>query len=121
MGTHCMTKGHDGEPIVANVYRHSDGYESQHGVDLKRIITKALEDGTSDMGCLAASVVAGLKQGPRGIYLYPTDQLEMGVSYTYEITGQIGEGEGIRIRVTSAVHGVLYDGPISTYHPGGKR
>lgn len=97
MGTRAITviKDSAGEK-VAEIYRQYDGYmEDGHGDDLVGILENTKHNGAN---CLAASVVAGLKDGVGNIYLLPPTDLEdvqqyaneYGVEFVYEI--YVGDG-----------------------------
>ena len=73
------------------VYRSGDGAPHDHGMDLRRICPTRLVDGLSGsddgaangMKCLAASVIAGLKHGIGGVYVYPPQTWNVTESYVY--------------------------------------
>jgi len=119
MGTRCLTIILDGSDILYNIYRQFDGYPEGHGVE----IAKFLKDyrlvnglGMKDvkvfngMGCLAAAVVAELKDGPGGIYLYPPRARDVGEEFIYEIFIVNGT-------VTMKVRDMWYDKLIFTGKP----
>lgn len=93
MGTRSLTKIYDSGAVIACIYRQFDGYPSGHGTDLARIIAKGpLVNGIGSdrpcfngMGCFAAQVLADLKEGPGGIYLYPANAKGCGEEYLYKI------------------------------------
>lgn len=77
MGTRSLTAFVDdtGKEIV-RLYRQFDGYPTGHGADLVKLCDVAIVNGigankrvANGMGCLAAQVIAGLKDGPGGIYI----------------------------------------------------
>lgn len=94
MGTRSLTFVYDGRAKVMCLYRQFDGYPSGHGSDL----AKFLESGTlvngystkgapqfNGMGCLAAQLVAKLKDGVGNFYLYPTSTKDAGQEYEYHV------------------------------------
>lgn len=106
MGTRSLTfvYDEDGRKII-NMYRQYDGYPSGHGKDLAEFlepITMVNGIGATDnkiangSGCLAAQLVAHFKDGPGGIYLAPTTEVDCGQDYEYHIATH-GEGVGLTI------------------------
>lgn len=102
MGTRSVTIFYTegGEPLC-RFYRQMDGYPEGHGLELAELCDVMVVNGYSPgakerqangMGCLAAQVIDGLKDGIGGIYMEPTAE-EIGdwVEYVYEVRG--GEGE----------------------------
>lgn len=92
MGTRSITKVRDEDGnTVCVMYRHMDGYVSEHGHELARFlidggpVLNGLQRKTqfNGAGCLAAQMVAHFKNGPGGIYLYPHDAADE--EYTYVI------------------------------------
>jgi hypothetical protein len=77
MGTRSLTIVMDGNDELVRIYRQMDGYPEDHGVDLARLCDLQIVNGlgvdpkkvANGMGCLAAQIIAGLKDGPGGIYL----------------------------------------------------
>jgi hypothetical protein len=87
------------------MYRHSDGYVKGHGHDLAKLlqgltIVNGLNDSqgkvANGMPCLAATIVASLKTGPGGIYLYRNNP-EDTESYMYHIRGTVGSAPEITV------------------------
>lgn len=106
MGTRSLTRIMDGDSELLCIYRHCDGYPSGHGEALvnalaNRKIVNGIGDYTeavfNGMRCLAASVIAALKDGPGGIYVYPVGSKGHGEEYTYIVRGKIGEEPTIEI------------------------
>lgn len=77
MGTRATTIVMEDNEELVRIYCHSDGYPEGHGLDLAKLCDLKLVNGIGDykskiangMGCLAAQIIAGLKDGPGGIYL----------------------------------------------------
>lgn len=76
MGTRSMTIVMDGSDELVRIYRQMDGYPEGHGLDLARLCDLKMVNGISGdkkvangMGCLAAQIIAGLKDGPGRIYI----------------------------------------------------
>lgn len=137
MGTRALIRiyDHEDKPIAA-IYRHSDGYPTGLGRDLRehaalRITRGRQERGTANgMECFAAQVVAALKDGPGGIYLQRPDVRADGCSYVYHLyqtpLGVPGdEPARVRIVVEDCVQRaddhedvkVLYDGLLADMDP----
>lgn len=98
MGTRSVTIIVDKNQEVCRIYRQMDGYPSGHGADLAKLCDLKIVNGigsdpkiANGMGCLAAQIVAGLKDGPGGIYLEPTGgEVSDWVEYVYTIRGKEG-------------------------------
>ena len=95
MGTRSITHIYDTsrpeEPLLT-FYRQHDGDLEGHGRDLAKILAggKVVNgyslDGSKEFngpGCLAAQVIAGLKDGVGGVYIEPPGSHDMGEEYTY--------------------------------------
>ena len=98
MGTRSLTyikSEYDTDDNIICMYRQYDGYPIGHGLDLAyflngfRVINgigiNTPKHRANGMGCLAAQLVAELKEGIGNIYLYPTDSKDCGEEYIYEI------------------------------------
>ena len=102
-------KNSDGK-FIANVYNHYDGYPSGLGVKLLELTDGVIVNGlttTSEkqprifngFGCLVASVIEGLKDGPGGVYLYSESEYGgVGEEYLYEV---VESENGCQVLVTS--------------------
>tara|TARA_R100001443_G_scaffold115660_2_gene133942 strand:+ start:119 stop:574 length:456 start_codon:yes stop_codon:yes gene_type:complete len=98
MGTRSLTyikdEFHTDENVIC-MYRQYDGYPSGHGLDLAAFLNNfRVVNGLSidmpkkvanGMSCLAAQLVAELKDGPGNIYLYPPNSKDCGEEFIYEI------------------------------------
>ena len=96
MSTRASIKFKDSDGrFIANVYHHYDGYPSGLGVKLLELTEGKIVNGLSinptervfnGFGCLAASVIEGLKDGPGNVYLYSEGEYgEVGEEYLYEV------------------------------------
>lgn len=110
MGTRSLTRVMDGKEELLCLYRQMDGYPSGHGKDLIEILKgSTIVNGIGDhskpvhngMGCLAATLVGKLKDGPGSIYIYPVGSKDCGEEYTYIIRGELGSEPTIEIEGTS--------------------
>lgn len=99
MGTRSLTIVMDGNQELCRIYRQYDGYPVGHGLDLARLCDVEIVNGitpgrtniANGMGCLAAQIIHGLKEGPGGIYLEPTGgELNDWCEYIYIVRGQEG-------------------------------
>lgn len=109
MSTRSLTVFKDGEnQDIAVMYRQCDGYPEGHGKELadflknKKIVNGINSNDDENMifngaGCLAAQVVSHFKDGVGGIYLYPPTTKDCGQSYTYFVSGKIGEEPSIEV------------------------
>lgn len=98
MGTRSLTFVYENENKTGKLmclYRQMDGYPSGHGKDLAdflvgRVVVNGYNSNTpqkasNGMGCLAASLVAELKDDIGGFYLFPTNTRKAGQDYEYHI------------------------------------
>lgn len=100
MDTRALTiiKDEEGNDIC-RIYRQSDGYPEGHGIELARLCNVEIVNGieqektgiANGMDDLAAKIVCELKKDSPlgGIYLISKDSFS--VSYTYIVTGKVGE------------------------------
>jgi hypothetical protein len=159
MGTRSLTvfEEEDGTRIAC-VYRQMDGYPNGQGKDLKDVVGKRClcngygmgTDGalfSNGMGCLAATVIAGLKCGIGDFYMMAVpdgkgdenfiekDEIgEIGCAgseYIYVLsprevtTRKVGKiqrddlrGVNLRVYATSKYgRGTIYNGPIDKFNP----
>jgi hypothetical protein len=102
MGTRSTTIIMSGEHELCRIYRQFDGYPDGHGVDLAKLCDVEIINGmrgdekmgthANGMGCLAAQVVAGLKDKIGGIYLEPTGgDVNDWCEYIYIVRGAVGQ------------------------------
>ena len=83
MGTRSLTFTYDEhENTLMCMYRQFDGYPEGHGAELADIINDTENNG---MECLSASIIAKLKKGVGGIYLFPTDTDDAWQEYEYHV------------------------------------
>ena len=93
MGTRSLTRFIEDGKVIAALYGQSDGYVSGHGRDLANILRDGRMvngyrlDGKefNGVGCLAAQVVSGLKDGVGQYYLCRVDALDEEYSYDLEV------------------------------------
>ena len=97
------------EKTIVDIYHHWDGYPEGLGVTLGWYLSgKKIVNGISSamnedlvhngMGCLAASLVAHLKDGPGNVYIEPRESHGW-IDYYYYICGD--EGKSIYISIFS--------------------
>tara|TARA_R100000781_G_C4018917_1_gene106386 strand:+ start:170 stop:583 length:414 start_codon:yes stop_codon:yes gene_type:complete len=81
---------------MVSIYNHYDGYPEGLGVKLANYLegTKIVnglgknnEDVFNGLGCLAASLIAELKDGPGNLYIEDPDRKSDGIEYEYYIWG----------------------------------
>ena len=83
--------------VIVSIYNHWDGYPEGLGVQLAeyfdgKVVTNGLGSKDNEdlifngMGCLAASLVAELKDGPGNVYIEPRDSHGW-IDYYYVIWG----------------------------------
>ena len=94
---------------IAVLYRHSDGYPTAHGLDLKRFlscftITNGIGVQTmferkrkfaNGMYCLAAQIISHFKQGIGTFYLYPSGTRNLDEEYRFTV---YRDQEGIKMK-----------------------
>lgn len=96
MSTRALTIVYDEQDrSIATIYCHSDGYPEGHGLDLAKIlkdrtVVNGIEipeqkNASNGMGCLAATIVAELKDGIGGIYLRSDPEMDYGQEFEYHI------------------------------------
>ena len=96
MGTraliHVKKDDKDSDTLVT-IYRQYDGYPTGLGDDIKSILGgKKVVNGYQDaskevngMGCAAAMLIAGLKDGCGNVYIKPVDTEDVWEEYTYTL------------------------------------
>ena len=93
--------------VIVSIYSHWDGYPEGLGVTLasyldgKRVVNGIGSKDNEDlifngMGCLAASLVAELKDGPGNVYIEPRESHGW-IDYQYYIWGNTDKGIWISI------------------------
>ena len=122
MGTRSLThiKDQEGRKTLMTIYRQMDGYPSGMGDDLKKILEPLeLVNGyngdrpqANGMGCAAAQIVAGLKDGVGGIYIYPTNSKDCWEDYVYTVRPA---GETFRLTVAYSDGTKIFDGLIADF------
>ena len=84
------------DKYMVSIYNHYDGYPEGLGVTLANYLedTKIVnglggnnEDVFNGLGCLAASLIAELKDGPGNLYIEDPDRKSSGIEYEYYIWG----------------------------------
>ena len=83
--------------VIVSIYNHYDGYPEGLGVTLAsyldgKVITNGLGsrddyDYFNGLGCLAASLVAELKDGPGNVYIEDKDRPHGWLDYKYYVWG----------------------------------
>lgn len=78
--------------LLCTLYRQFDGYPTSHGQELFDIINPLkMVNGYNDklqangMGCLAAQIIAGIKDGVGNVYVYPAGSKDCGEEYIYNL------------------------------------
>lgn len=113
MGTRSLTIILDGNQELVRFYRQYDGYPEGHGVDLAKLCDVKITNGiamnkrgkpdkksANGMGCLAAQIIAGLKDGPGNIYIEPFAEGKVSdwVEFVYVVRGSEGNPVTIECR-----------------------
>jgi hypothetical protein len=117
MGTRSLTIVLDDNQELCRIYRQYDGYPSGHGLDLAKLCNVTLVNGynhdqkagkfANGIGCLAAQIIAGLKDGIGNVYLETTGgEISDAVEYVYTVRGDAGGEVTIECR-TNAGNGAI--------------
>ena len=124
MGTRALVRIFDEGSEIVCIYRHMDGSPAFLGCDLKRVTPTRVVNGYSypenkvgmanGMGCLAATMVKGLKERIGDVYLYAPGSKDVCEDYVYEIWAI---GTDVFIRTTEVTSGASSVSPVSTYNP----
>ena len=96
------------EKVIVSIYNHWDGYPEGLGVQLaeyfdgKRVTNGLGSKDNEDlifngMGCLAASLVEHLKDGPGNVYIEDPERPHGWIAYDYYVWGDDGKGIWISI------------------------
>ena len=87
MGTRSLTFIYEEKntlnPLLT-IYRQYDGYPTGHGRELANILCENVIN-ANGMGCLAATIVARLKESPYNIYIVPSHTEEAGQDFEYHV------------------------------------
>ena len=83
------------EKACVNMYRHYDGYPKGHGIELAEFlrdfrVVNGLGSDLPDkiangMGCLAAQLIAYMKDGPGNVYVESPDSKRSDLEYAYYV------------------------------------
>lgn len=121
MGTRAVIKVYEdpkpvnnNEPheVLVTIYKHWDGYPSGLGKDIYKILTTKQ---IADMGCLAATVIAGLKTGEGDVRVIPLDGYGDDIEYIYHLCPTF-DHRGYRMIVTRYYGTVLFDNDINKFN-----
>ena len=132
MGTRSLTVIKGLHVNLCVIYSQYDGYPTGHGADLLELLGKGepfrilngfngrdeYGKAANGMGCLAAQVIKGLKDGLGGVYVYPpgaADQ-DCGQDYVYTLYLPSGETGELHLKCQAGSE-TLYDGPIHQFDP----
>ena len=105
------------EKKLVSIYKHYDGYPESLGVtiadyiDGKRIVNGLGGDRSTvfnGLGCLAASLIAELKEEAGEVYIDNPDCPHSGLDYEYVVWGD--EGKGIWISIFDRTRNCIFVG-----------
>jgi len=105
------------EKKLVSIYKHYDGYPESLGVTLadyldgKRIVNGLGGDRSTvfnGLGCLAASLIAELKEEAGEVYIDNPDCPHSGLDYEYVVWGD--EGKGIWISIFDRTRNCIFVG-----------
>ena len=94
------------EKVMVSIYNHYDGYPEGLGVTLASYlegskIVNGLGGNRNDvfngLGCLAASLIAELKDGPGNVYIEDPERKHGWIDYEYYVWGDTGKDIWISI------------------------
>lgn len=124
MGTSALINVlHEGKTFVT-IYNQWAGHPSRIGDEIKGVLGEVrIGNGltglpvsgrmANGMECAAAQLVAALKEGPDGVYLYKAGTKDLGEDYAYNLFALDG-----RIMVTAYdcdTGGIIYSGPLASF------
>jgi hypothetical protein len=99
MGTRSTTIIMSDNAELCRIYRQFDGYPEGHGVELAKLCDVKIVNGfgsdkegiANGMGCLAAQIIKGLKDGVGNVYLETTGgEVNDWCEYVYIVRGTVG-------------------------------
>ena len=135
MGTRAITTIKDNEnKTLVVLYRQYDGYQDCHGKELKEFLeSKSLVNGISiseytrwlatgrcnsianGMGCLAAQLIAKVKDGVGLFYIYPEGAADEWVDFSYTVyPTDSTDSSTLSIKVESCGD-LMFEGLVSDY------
>ena len=94
------------DKTIVDIYHHYDGYPEGLGVKLAsyldgKVVTTGLSGDTTysfnGMGCLAASLIAELKDGPGNVYIEDPERKHGWIDYEYFVWGDDNKSVWISI------------------------
>jgi hypothetical protein len=117
----------ENKKILVTIYRQFDGYLSGMGADLREGFgnieiengmtgDKEMGEAANGMGCLAAQIIASLKNCEGNVYIYHAGTSDVWEDYTYTIMPpdtKEGVGVGLRVKVTGYNDRPVYEGLLS--------
>lgn len=123
MGTRALIHIKKGSETLTTIYRQFDGYPSGMGADLQDLIgdleiVNGYQGGrqANGMGCLAAQIVAGMKDGVGNVYIYPAGASDCGEEYVYTLSDQQG---AVHVRCEDVYEeSVIYEGLLRDWRMG---
>jgi len=123
MGTRSITNIIEDGKTLLTIYRQYDGYPTGMGADIQNVLKgRAIVNGYNDpenqcngMGCAAAMLIAGLKDGCGNVYIYPADSADVGEDYIYNLS--VSDGV-LQMQILDAWDKKeLYSGPLDDMDP----
>ena len=94
-------KTYEEKQNILCMYRQNDGYPSGHGMELAEFLQDfnivnginldTPKRSANGMGCLAAQLIAYIKDGIGNIYIHHPDDKDCGEEYTYTIYNKKGK------------------------------
>lgn len=121
MSTRSVTTICDENGLVAELYKHWDGYPEGWGRDLATFLAGfSVRNGlngdggkiANGAGCLAAQLVAAHKKKPGDIYLQPPGT-DVHVAYRYTVIAIPLQEVFVKVEYCYGDRPVLFEGPVS--------
>ena len=122
MGTRSLIHILDDDgKVLTTIYRQYDGYPAGMGNDIKENLGgKTVVNGYNDpetqvngMGCAAAMLIAGLKDGCGNVYIFESGASDVGEEFVYTLSTDSGkillELQSLREGVTATLYSGLLD------------
>ena len=93
MGTPSITTFRQDGKTICCLYRHYDGHQHSHGLELARILDGILKGKHNGPGCITAQVIAAFKKESHNFYMVAPDSHYSMYDYTVDMNeGRLNQG-----------------------------
>ena len=93
MGTPSITTFKDNGRTICSLYRHYDGQQNSHGLELAMILDGILKGKHNGSGCIIAQVIAAFKKEAYNFYMVAPGSHYGMYQYTVDLKGLVGKTE----------------------------